>query len=154
MPILDVISQIFNTFAPEKEPMPNGQWLKAKKIMITRGLSAVGLLVCSNLFMTLAWYGQVMFKDKFERIGLIAVIFISWLIAFFEYCFMVPANRLGSMEYGGPFSIWELKVIQEVVSLSVFAVLVQLIMKNEALRWNHIAGFACLILAVFFIFKK
>ena len=154
MPILDVIPQIFNTFAPEKEPMPNGQWLKAKKIMITRGLSAVGLLVCSNLFMTLAWYGQVMFKDKFERIGLIAVIFISWLIAFFEYCFMVPANRLGSMEYGGPFSIWELKVIQEVVSLSVFAVLVQLIMKNEALRWNHIAGFACLILAVFFIFKK
>ena len=122
--------------------------------MLTRGLGAIALLVCSNLFMTLAWYGQVMFKEKFERIGLMAVIFISWLIAFFEYCFMVPANRLGSMEYGGPFSIWELKVIQEVVSLSVFAVLVQLVMKNEALRWNHIVGFACLILAVFFIFFK
>ena len=122
--------------------------------MITRGLSAVGLLICSNLFMTLAWYGQVMFKRRFERIGLVAVIFISWLVAFFEYCFMVPANRLGSMEYGGPFSIWELKVIQEVVSLTVFAIVVQLIMKNEALRWNHFAGFICLVLAVFFIFKK
>ena len=122
--------------------------------MIGRGLSAVGLLICSNLFMTLAWYGQVMFKSKFERFGLIVIIFISWLVAFFEYCFMVPANRLGSLEYGGPFSIWELKVIQEVVSLTVFAVIVQLIMKNEALRWNHLAGFICLVLAVFFIFKK
>ena len=141
------IRQLFNTFALEKQLMANGQWLKVKKIMIGRGLSAVGLLICSNLFMTLAWYGQVMFKSKF-------VIFISWLVAFFEYCFMVPANRLGSMEYGGPFSIWELKVIQEVVSLTVFAVIVQLIMKNEALRWNHFAGFICLVLAVFFIFKK
>ena len=122
--------------------------------MITRGIGAVALLVCSNVFMTLAWYGQVMFKSRFERIGLFAVIFISWLIAFFEYCFMVPANRLGSAEYGGPFSIWELKVIQVAVSLTVFAVIVQLIMKNEALRWNHIAGFICLVLAVFFIFKK
>ena len=122
--------------------------------MLTRGLGAIALLVCSNLFMTLAWYGQVMFKSRFERIGIIAVIAISWLVALFEYCFMVPANRLGSSEYGGPFSIWELKVIQEVVSLTVFTVIVLLVMKNEALRWNHIAGFACLVLAVFFIFKK
>ena len=121
---------------------------------MVRGLSAVGLLICSNLFMTLAWYGQVMFKSKFERIGVVAVIFISWLVAFFEYCFMIPANRIGSEVYGGPFSIWELKVIQEVVSLTVFAIVVQLIMKNEALRWNHFAGFVCLVLAVFFIFKK
>lgn len=104
--------------------------------------------------MTLAWYSQVMFKSKLERFGLIAIIFFSWLVAFFEYCFMVPANRLGSTEYGGPFSIWELKVIQEVVSLTVFAVVVLMIMKNEALRWNHLVGFACLVLAVFFIFKK
>ena len=104
--------------------------------------------------MTLAWYGQVIFKSKLERFGLIAIIFFSWLVAFFEYCFMVPANRLGSTEYGGPFSIWELKVIQEVVSLTVFAVVVLMIMKNEALRWNHLVGFACLVLAVFFIFKK
>lgn len=122
--------------------------------MLTRGLGAIALLVCSNLFMTLAWYGQVMFKSRFERIGIIAVIAISWLVALFEYCFMVPANRLGSSEYGGPFSIWELKVIQEVVSLTVFTVIVLLMMKNEALRWNHLVGFLCLVLAVFFIFKK
>ena len=122
--------------------------------MLTRGLGAIALLVCSNLFMTLAWYGPVMFKSRFERIGIIAVIAISWLVALFEYCFMVPANRLGSAEYGGPFSIWELKVIQEVVSLTVFTVIVLLVMKNEALRWNHLVGFLCLVLAVFFIFKK
>ena len=122
--------------------------------MLTRGLGAIALLVCSNLFMTLAWYGQVMFKSRFERIGIIAVIAISWLVALFEYCFMVPANRLGSAEYGGPFSIWELKVIQEVVSLTVFTVIVLLVMKNEVLRWNHLVGFLCLVLAVFFIFKK
>ena len=122
--------------------------------MLGRGLGAIALLICSNLFMTLAWYGQVMFKSRFERIGIMAVIGISWLVALFEYCFMVPANRLGSAEYGGPFSIWELKVIQEVVSLTVFTVIVLLVMKNEALRWNHIVGFLCLVAAVFFIFKK
>ena len=122
--------------------------------MLTRGLGAIALLVCSNLFMTLAWYGQVMFKSRFERIGIMAVIGISWLVALFEYCFMVPANRLGSVEYGGPFSIWELKVIQEVVSLTVFTVIVLLVMKNEALKWNHLVGFLCLVAAVFFIFKK
>ena len=122
--------------------------------MLSRGIGAIALLVCSNLFMTLAWYGQVMFKSRFERIGMVAVIAISWLVALFEYCFMVPANRLGSIEYGGPFSIWELKVIQEVVSLTVFTVIVLLVMKNEALRWNHIVGFVCLVAAVFFIFKK
>ena len=122
--------------------------------MLSRGLGAIALLICSNLFMTLAWYGQVMFKSRFERIGMIAVIGISWLVALFEYCFMVPANRLGSAEYGGPFSIWELKVIQEVVSLTVFTVIVLLVMKNEALRWNHLVGFLCLRAAVFFIFKK
>ena len=122
--------------------------------MLSRGLGAIALLSCSNLFMTLAWYGQVMFKSRFERIGIMAVIGICWLVALFEYCFMVPANRLGSVEYGGPFSIWELKVIQEVVSLTVFSVIVLLVMKNEALRWNHLVGFACLVAAVFFIFKK
>ena len=122
--------------------------------MLSRGLGAIALLVCSNLFMTLAWYGQVMFKSRFERFGIMAVIGISWLVALFEYCFMVPANRLGSAEYGGPFSIWELKVIQEVVSLTVFTVIVLLVMKNEALKWNHLVGFICLVAAVYFIFKK
>lgn len=122
--------------------------------MLTKGLGAIALLVCSNLFMTLAWYGQVMFKSRFERLGMLAIIGISWLVALFEYCFMIPANRIGSSVYGGPFSIWELKVIQEVVSLTVFTVIVLLVMKNEALKWNHLVGFACLVAAVFFIFKK
>ena len=122
--------------------------------MLSKGIGAIALLVCSNLFMTLAWYGQVMFKSRFERLGMLALIGISWLVALFEYCFMIPANRLGSSVYGGPFSIWELKVIQEVVSLTVFTVIVLLVMKNEALKWNHLVGFVCLVAAVFFIFKK
>lgn len=119
-----------------------------------RGLEAVILLIISNTVMTFAWYGQVMFKSRLERFGLLTIIVLSWAVAFFEYMAMVPANRLGSIQYGGPFSIWELKVIQEAVSLTVFAVIVQMIMKNEAIQWNHVAGFACLILAVFFIFKS
>lgn len=119
-----------------------------------RGIGSVLLLVCSNAFMTLAWYGQIMFKSRLERFGVYAIVVFSWLIAFFEYCLQVPANRLGSAEFGGPYSIWELKVIQEVVSLLVFTVLVTLFMKSEPLRWNHLAGFVCLVLAVFFIFKK
>ena len=75
-------------------------------------------------------------------------------IALFEYCFQVPANRIGSAQFGGPFSIWELKVIQEVVSLSVFTLFALVFMKSDTLRWNHLAGFLCLILAVYFIFRK
>lgn len=119
-----------------------------------RGIGTIALLVLSNAFMTLAWYGQIMFKDRLQRFGVFAIILLSWCVAFFEYCLQVPANRLGSENFGGPFSIWQLKVIQEAVSLSVFTVLVMVVMKNETLRWNHIAGFICLILAVWFIFKK
>lgn len=121
---------------------------------ILKGLLTILLLTISNVFMTLAWYGQVFFKEQMSRFGLFAVIVISWLVAFVEYCVMVPANRIGSAEFGGAFSIWELKVIQEALSLVVFTVIVLLVMKNETLRWNHIAGFVCLVLAVFFIFKK
>ena len=113
-----------------------------------RGLATVLLLVVSNAFMTLAWYGHIAFKSRLERFGL------SWGIALFEYCFQVPANRIGSAEFGGPFSIWELKVIQEVVSLSVFTVFALVFMKSDTLRWNHLAGFLCLVLAVYFIFRK
>ena len=122
--------------------------------MILRGIGSVLLLVCSNAFMTLAWYGHIMFKSRLERFGVYAIVIFSWLIAFFEYCLQVPANRLGSTQFGGPFSLWELKVIQEVISLLVFTILVTLCMKSEPLRWNHLAGFVCLVLAVFFIFKK
>ncbi len=104
--------------------------------------------------MTFAGYGQIAFKSRIERYGLATIVLLSWGIALFEYWFLVPANRLGSLQFGGPFSIWELKVIQEVVSLTVFSAFVLFFMKSEALRWNHIAGFLCLILAVYFIFRK
>lgn len=119
-----------------------------------KGIATVALLIVSNAFMTLAWYGQIAFKSKFERFGLAAVVLVSWGIALVEYCFLVPANRLGSANYGGPYSLWELKVLQEVISLTVFSVFMLLFMKSEALRWNHVVGFLCLILAVYFIFRK
>ncbi len=104
--------------------------------------------------MTLAWYGHIVFKSKIEKFGLAAIVLISWGIALFEYCFQVPANRLGSAQYGGPFSLWELKVIQEVITLVVFTIFTVVFMKSETLRWNHLAGFICLVMAVYFIFKK
>lgn len=119
-----------------------------------KGLLTILLLVCSNAFMTLAWYGHIVFKSKIERFGMVAVVLLSWSIALFEYCFQVPANRLGSAQYGGPFSLWELKVIQEVITLVVFTIFTVVFMKSETLRWNHLAGFVCLVLAVYFIFKK
>ena len=103
------------------------------------------LLTASNIFMTIAWYGHLKYKD----ITLWKVILISWLIAFIEYCFMVPANRVGY----GQFNAFELKTIQEVISLIVFSTFAVLYL-NESLKWNYIVGFALIILAVFFIFKK
>ena len=119
-----------------------------------RGIATVGLLVVSNAFMTLAWYGHIAFKSRLERFGLAVIVLLSWAIALFEYCFQVPANRIGSAEFGGPFSIWELKVLQEVVSLTVFTLFALLFMRSDSLRWNHLAGFVCLILAVYFVFRK
>ncbi|MCM1151850.1 MAG: DMT family protein [Alistipes sp.] len=119
-----------------------------------RGIATVCLLVVSNLFMTLAWYGHIAFKSRLERFGLAVIVLLSWGIALFEYCFQVPANRLGSAEFGGPFSIWELKVLQEVVSLTVFTLFALLFMRSDSLRWNHLAGFVCLVLAVYFVFRK
>lgn len=106
--------------------------------------------------MTLAWYGHLKFKDwkAFSGFGLGAIILISWGIALFEYCLQVPANRLGYQGNGGPFSLVELKVIQEVLSLLVFMVFSLLVFRNEAIRWNHLVGFGCLVLAVYFIFRK
>lgn len=121
-----------------------------------KSLYTIGLLVLSNAFMTLAWYGHLKFREMkwFDNLGLMAVIAISWGIAFFEYCFQVPANRIGYQENGGPFSLVELKVIQEVVTLTVFVIITQFLFKNETLRMNHLIGFVFLILAVYFIFKK
>lgn len=123
---------------------------------MTRGLLTVLLLVLSNVFMTLAWYGHLKFKDwnGFEKLGLVAIIFISWGLALFEYFFQVPANRLGFKENGGPFSLLQLKVIQEVITLVVFIAFSMLFFKTQTLRWNHVVGLSLLVLAVYFIFKK
>ena len=114
------------------------------------------LLILSNTFMTFAWYGHLKFKDMAwsQNLGLIAIILISWGIALFEYMLQVPANRLGYSQNGGPFNLWQLKIIQEVVSITVFTIFTIFVFKNEALRMNHIIGFVFLILAVYFIFKK
>ncbi len=121
-----------------------------------KGFGAIALLVASNVFMTLAWYGHLKFSEnkKIASLGLFAVILISWGIAFFEYCLQVPANRMGYKEHGGPFSLLELKVIQEVITLLVFLIFSLLFFKNESFKWNHIAGMICLVMAVYFIFKK
>lgn len=119
-----------------------------------KGLYTIGLLILSNAFMTIAWYGHLKFSTLNNRVGLLSIILISWGIAFFEYCFQVPANRIGFREQGGPFSLVELKVIQEVISLLVFSVFTLLVFRNEVLRWNHAVGFVFLILAVYFIFRK
>ena len=114
------------------------------------------LLVVSNIFMTFAWYGHLKFKDMkwSQSLGLISIILISWGIALFEYILQVPANRIGFKEYGGPFSLVQLKVIQEVITLTVFVIFSLLFFKNETFKMNHLIGFVFLILAVYFIFKK
>jgi len=121
-----------------------------------KGVSTILLLILSNTFMTLAWYGHLKFKTmtKFENLGLLSIILISWGIALFEYFFQVPANRIGFRGNGGPFSLMELKVIQEVISISVFIIFSLIVFRNEHIRINHLIGFGFLILAVYFVFKK
>jgi uncharacterized protein len=121
-----------------------------------KGLSTILLLVLSNGFMTIAWYGHLKMRQYswFENLTLLAVILISWGIALFEYFFQVPANRIGFKDNGGPFSLVELKVIQEVVSLIVFTVFTLIVFRTEQFRLNHLIGFMFLILAVYFVFKK
>lgn len=123
---------------------------------MNNGVLTILLLILSNTFMTLAWYGHLKFKQipGFSDPGLIAVIFISWGIALFEYIFQVPANRIGFSENGGPFNLLQLKVIQEVITLAVFTVFTLTVFKTETLRTNHLIGFGFLILAVYFVFKK
>ena len=121
-----------------------------------RGVYAILLLICSNIFMTLAWYGHLYFKNfsRLQKLGLLSVILISWGLALFEYIFQVPANKIGFRENGGPFSMFELKTIQEAISLTVFTLMMIFVFKSEKPAWNHMVGFALIILAVFFIFKK
>ena len=123
---------------------------------MSKGLISILLLVVSNVFMTLAWYGNL----KLEQMNvtkdwpLILIILLSWGVALLEYLVMIPANRIGSQITGGPFTLMQLKIIQECISLTVFTVIVATLFKGEPIRWNHIVSFACIVLAVFFAFLK
>jgi uncharacterized protein (DUF486 family) len=110
-----------------------------------KNMRTIVLLTISNIFMTFAWYGHL----KYRSSALWKVILVSWGIAFFEYCFQVPANRIGSYE----FSAAQLKTIQEVITLSVFSVF-SIFYLGEKIKWNYAAGFGCIALAVFFVFHK
>ncbi len=112
------------------------------------GLSTIGLLLLSNVFMTFAWYGHLKFG---KGLALPLVVLVSWAIALFEYCFQVPGNRFGHVSYGGPFETAHLKTIQEVITLLVFSVF-SVVVLRERLRWNYIVGFSLMIAAVFFVF--
>ena len=121
-----------------------------------KALTTIGLLILSNTFMIIAWYGHLKFSELkgFNKLPLIALILISWGIALFEYLFQVPANRIGFDQNGGPFSLIQLKVIQEVITLTIFAVFTLVVFKTETFRVNHIIAFVFLVLAVYFMFKK
>ena len=113
-------------------------------------------LIIANVFMTLAWYGHLKMSATglIKNWPLIAIILVSWGIAFIEYCFQIPANKIGFQGNGGPFSLMQLKVLQEVISISIFIIFSIIAFKNESIRWNHIIAFVCIILAVYFVFKK
>jgi len=117
------------------------------------GIYTIVLLVCSNVFMTLAWYGHLKMAEFswFKSLPLIGVIALSWGVAFFEYCLQVPANRIGFAGNGGPFSLMQLKVIQEVITLIVFIVF-SVLAFHMHIQWNHILAAVCLVLAVWLVF--
>ena len=121
-----------------------------------KALYTILLLIVSNIFMTFAWYGHLKLQEMkiSSSWPLFAVILLSWGLAFFEYCFQVPANRIGFHENGGPFSLMQLKVIQEAITLIIFTVFTTVLFKGESLHWNHLAACVCLVLAVYLVFLK
>ncbi|MBR5592604.1 MAG: DMT family protein [Bacteroidaceae bacterium] len=122
------------------------------KILLT-----ILLLIISNSFMTLAWYGNLKLQDMkiiSPNTSIVIIILISWCVALLEYSFLIPANRIGSDINGGPFSLVQLKVIQEVISCLVFGVIVSVLFKGETLQWNHLVAVIFLVLAVYFVFLK
>ena len=118
--------------------------------LTTAAIAPILLLIASNVFMTFAWYGHL----KVEHKPIWLLILVSWGIAFFEYCLQVPANRLGHIDHGGPYSLVQLKVIQEVITLVVFVVFALLAFKQETFRWNHALAGVLLVTAVWLVFKK
>ena len=122
-----------------------------------KGFYTILLLIVSNVFMTFAWYGHLKMKQEyswFAALPLIGVLTFSGVSAVFEYSCQIPANRIGFIGNGGPFSLMQLKVIQEVITLVIFTVFTTIFFKGEALHWNHLAAFVCLIAAVYFVFMK
>lgn len=121
---------------------------------IMRNVYTILLLVASNTFMTLAWYGHLKWKNLavLHKYGIFGIIIFSWLIAFFEYLLMVPANRMGSRETGGNLDLFQLKILQEVISISVFTVVVLILFRGESLNWRYIASFSMILGAVWLIF--
>lgn len=140
--------------------MPGQAFFVLNKFLRTRmknALITIGLLIISNIFMTFAWYGHLKLQDMkviSSNTPLYAVILLSWGIALAEYCFMVPANRIGFQGNGGTFSLMQLKVIQEAVTLTVFTIFTVIFFKGETLQWNHFAAFLLLIGAVYLVFMK
>lgn len=121
-----------------------------------KGLYTILLLLSSNIFMTFAWYGNLKLQSYpwFSKLSLPIIILLSWLVAGLEYMFMIPANRIGFSENGGPFSLWQLKVIQEAISLTIFTIFTVVLFRTQTLKINHLIGFFFLLLAVYFLFKK
>ena len=124
------------------------------KNTVMNGLYTILLLILSNIFMTVAWYGHLRLQENGLSANwpLIGVIAFSWGIAFFEYCCQVPANRLGFEGNGGPFTLVQLKVIQEAVSLAVFCVIANIMFQHQNLHWNHLLAFLLIICAVYLVF--
>lgn len=116
----------------------------------------IGMLIVSNIFMTFAWYGHLKLEEMkiISNWPLYGIILISWMLALFEYAFQIPANKIGYVGNGGPFTLMQLKIIQEVITLIIFTLFTVVFFKGESLQWNHFAAFACLIGAVYFVFMK
>lgn len=125
-----------------------------RSLRMKTALVTILLLIISNVFMTFAWYGHLKLQSSgtTKTWPLIAVILLSWGLALIEYFFMIPANRMGFRENGGPFSLFQLKIIQEAITLIVFTVIAMMMFQGERLHWNHVAAFICLIAAVAFAF--
>ena len=123
---------------------------------MTKGIITILFLIISNVFMTLAWYGHLKMEEMgwLKKTGLFAIILISWGLALFEYMFQVPANRIGFVQNGGPFNLFQLKVIQEVSTLVVFVIFARLAFRTMELNINHFYAAVCLVLAVYFVFRK
>ena len=121
-----------------------------------KGLSSIAMLVVANIFMTFAWYGHIKLQSMkvIDNWPLLAVILLSWCLALPEYLLQVPANRIGYAGNGGPFTLMQLKVIQECITLIIFTVFTTVFFNGETLHWNHLAAFGCLIAAVYFVFMK